>query len=130
MKKIKNSSGNDIVYHNPVFKEITVEGEINHPLFGKGTTKRDVTLCQTSIVTDAGIVSTIGVAITNPSDTKGDLGKTISEGRAIKSPIKDVTIVSLRKLPKPIAEEQFTWAAKHIERNLDGYVNNIREMLR
>ena len=130
MKKLKFPTGEEVKYHNPVFKVVKIEGEIKKPPFGIVREEREVTLCQVSLIAEGGVINTIGVAITNPSDKTGDLGKTISEGRAIKSPIKDVTLISSKKLPKPLAEEQFIWAAKHVERNIDGYVNNIRETLK
>lgn len=144
----------EIKYHNPVFKEVKVEGLVDQfdivqkkvngewmtnddgePLMVKQfretiLEKRTVTLCQTPIVTGNSIITCIGVSVMNPDDEAGELGKVISEGRAIKSPIKGVTISSEKKLPKPLAEEQMIWASKHVERHLNDYVNNIRETLK
>ena len=120
MKKIR-FNGLELNYSNPRFRQLPI---------GEGDNKRVVTLCHVGI--DVGhTMNNIGFAIMNPSDEfNTKLGETIAEGRALKNPISKVSLISDGRLPKAIIDEQFEWAAKHIERNLDEYVNNIRETLK
>lgn len=147
MKVIKNYLGGvDIKYHNPVFKEVVIEGDVSQfrtepyvhngkeltrkVKVGVNREKRNVTICQVAIPTGNSYITSIGVSIMNPTDKNGSLGENISEGRAIKNPVNQLTLVSARRLPTILAEEQIKWAEKYVENNLDNFVNNIRETLK
>lgn len=136
-----------VEYYNPIFREVELENDITQfrleskynpkgePIevkvpVGMKLESRKVTLCHVAIPVMDIILNQVGVAIMNPEDEDGELGETIAEGRAVKSPINMVTIMSEKRLPKPIIEEQLTWAEKHVERNLDEFVNNLRETLK
>lgn len=133
METIENykSLGIEAKVSNPKFYKITVEGEVDGNI-----EKRDVVLCQVTATIDLFgdgdkvYCSDMGISIRNPEDDDGELGKEIAYGRAIKNPMISVSLTSNRRLPKPIINEQIVWAKKHVERNLDNYVNNLRETLK
>lgn len=132
--------------YNPVFKEVEVEGDVDvFTLVEKRIKdeilmvkqyektekqKRTITLCHLAAPIGDTVTSSVGIAVMNPGDEACELGKTIAEGRALKTPINGVTMISARKLPKALVKEQLIWASKHVERNLNSYVNNIRETLK
>ena len=112
---------------NPTFKEVEITGEIDNDIIDT----RIVTLCQLPVLMENNtIFNQIGFSIKNPVDERSDLGENISLGRAFKTPINAVGLVSSKRLPKQITEEQFLWAEKYIERNLHDFVNNIREAVK
>jgi hypothetical protein len=103
----------------PTYREESVNGRV-------------VTLCHVSktIHENGTVFNTVGFSIKNPLDNESELGKTISYGRAIKSPLLKTVLVSAKALPKVMIAEQLEWSLRHIENNFDDFVERIRETIK
>lgn len=125
MKKLE-VKGQMMKYHNPLFKEVVMKTTLN----GKEE-ERNVTFCLAEVIDNTGFITLTGVAIQDPEDKKNsDLGKTIAEGRALKSPIIELMMVSESRLPRAMCNELLVWAERFVERKLKTYITMSRGTLK